>query len=112
MKQIISPHIDDAMLSLGGSILNWLKEGEQVRIIDVFSISQAINKDAISVLGGKKYPTDFKSAMKIKKAEEKKIQSIFGLIDTYNEVKKDNVPVVAVNIVRNNQPKTLTYIIR
>jgi len=75
MKQVISPHIDDAILSLGGCILNWVRNGEKVKIINVFSKASAINKDAISVRAGKKYPTDFKSAMNVKKAEEKRVQN-------------------------------------
>jgi LmbE family N-acetylglucosaminyl deacetylase len=79
VKQVISPHIDDAILSLGGCILNWVRNGEKVKIINVFSKAGGINKDSISVLAGKRYPTDFKSAMKIKKAEEKNIQNILKI---------------------------------
>ena len=38
MKIIISPHIDDAALALGGSLLNWLRAGERVYVLNVFSL--------------------------------------------------------------------------
>ena len=38
-KIIFSPHIDDAFFSLGGSILKWKSEGEEVVVVDVFSKS-------------------------------------------------------------------------
>ena len=41
MKVVFSPHCDDAYLSLGGSILNWRKAGEPLRIVNCFSKSGA-----------------------------------------------------------------------
>jgi len=38
-KIIFSPHVDDAMFSLGGAIINWVEQGLSVRIINVFSNS-------------------------------------------------------------------------
>lgn len=44
---IVSPHIDDAWFDLGGSIHEWHKAGDAVKVIDVFSVqSWAINSDA------------------------------------------------------------------
>jgi len=37
MKVIIEPHADDAFLSLGGHIDQWIKSGEQVLIVTVYS---------------------------------------------------------------------------
>ncbi len=39
MKIIFSPHIDDAFLSLGGSILDWKEKGENILVVNVFSVS-------------------------------------------------------------------------
>ncbi len=39
MKVVFSPHIDDAFLSLGGLILNWIDNNEEVHVVDIFSIS-------------------------------------------------------------------------
>jgi len=44
MKLIFSPHPDDAFLSLGGAMLNWAKEGEKVKIVDFFTVSNYTNK--------------------------------------------------------------------
>ncbi len=46
MKVIFSPHIDDAFLSLGGSILNWIDNNEEVRVVNIFSISN-YTKDGV-----------------------------------------------------------------
>ena len=42
-KIILSPHIDDAILSLGGSILKWIGEGLSVKVVNIFSRSLAYN---------------------------------------------------------------------
>ncbi len=44
MKVIFAPHCDDAYLSLGGSILKWRNEGEEIRVVNVFSKSGFTNK--------------------------------------------------------------------
>ena len=36
-KIILSPHINDAFLSLGGCIINWRRESKTIKILDVFS---------------------------------------------------------------------------
>lgn len=46
--QIFSPHIDDAIFSLGGSMLNWRSKGLKVKVFNIFTISNWINPDAIS----------------------------------------------------------------
>ena len=37
-RLIISPHLDDAWFDLGGSINEWRKAGDEVTVIDVFSV--------------------------------------------------------------------------
>lgn len=44
---IISPHIDDAWFDLGGTINKWRQAGQQVLVIDVFSV-QCWTKNGIS----------------------------------------------------------------
>ncbi len=46
--QIFSPHIDDAIFSLGGSILNWRKKGFNIKVHNIFTISNWITPDSIS----------------------------------------------------------------
>jgi LmbE family N-acetylglucosaminyl deacetylase len=73
MKQIISPHIDDAFLSLGGSILNWIEKKEKIKIIHVFSKSNWTNPNSLSA---KKYTKDIETISNIKKREEEEVSSI------------------------------------
>jgi len=73
MIQIISPHIDDAMLSLGGSILNWRNQNKKVKIIYVFTRSNWTNPGAIS---GLRYPKNIKKITALRKSEEMDIQKI------------------------------------
>lgn len=75
MKQIISPHIDDAFLSMGGCITNWLSNGEKVRIIYIFTKSNWTNTDPIS---NKKYPGDIESITALRKSEESSLQKAIG----------------------------------
>ncbi len=44
LKVIFAPHCDDAYLSLGGSILEWRNEGEEVLVVNFFSKSGFTNK--------------------------------------------------------------------
>jgi len=44
---IVSPHIDDAILSMGGSISKLVAAGSQVSIVNVFSISSWTHPDAL-----------------------------------------------------------------
>lgn len=73
MKQVISPHIDDAIFSLGGSICNWLGAGEEVRIIYIFTRSNWTNPASIS---GIEYPKDTETVTALRKAEERDLQDI------------------------------------
>lgn len=68
MKIIYSPHLDDAILSLGGTIKKWIDQQNKVLVIDIFSLSDYIR--------GKKL--DWKEATKIRKYEEQKTAKILG----------------------------------
>lgn len=46
--QIFSPHIDDAVFSLGGSIRNWREKGIHVKVHNIFTVSDWIAPDSIS----------------------------------------------------------------
>ena len=46
MKVIIEPHSDDAFLSLGGHIEKWVKSGERVLIVTVYSATKKRAVDA------------------------------------------------------------------
>ena len=45
-RLIISPHLDDAWFDLGGSINEWRKAGDEVTVIDVFSV-QAFTRGSV-----------------------------------------------------------------
>ena len=68
MKVIISTHLDDATLSLGGSILKWRSKKDQVKIINVFTISNWQKE------GFQKHMTTA-----IRKKEEIKVCKILGI---------------------------------
>ncbi len=57
MIYIVSPHVDDAMLSLGGLVIDLLKNHQKINIKYIFSVSQWTNTDAISGLRYLKDPT-------------------------------------------------------
>ncbi|NNE64421.1 MAG: hypothetical protein HKN34_10085 [Gammaproteobacteria bacterium] len=75
MRQIVSPHIDDAFLSLGGCISNWLAEGERVKIIYIFTRSSWTNAHPIS---DEKYTNSVKAITALRKAEESNLQCVTG----------------------------------
>jgi len=74
VKVVIAPHIDDAFLSLGGSILNWLKH-EKVRIIYLFSVSSFTHDENIHK---KTYPSDVAFVTSLRKEEELSVQKLTG----------------------------------
>lgn len=68
MKYVfISPHIDDALLSVGGLIINLINEKKQVNIKYIFTISNWTNPEAITE---KTYVSDPVIISKIRKSEE------------------------------------------
>lgn len=75
MRQIISPHIDDAFLSMGGCISNWLNNGEKVKIIYIFTKSSWTSTKPISNI---KYPANIKTITALRKAEESNLQNFAG----------------------------------
>jgi LmbE family N-acetylglucosaminyl deacetylase len=75
MIQIVSPHIDDAFLSLGGNILKWINRGEAVRVFNVFTISNWVSEANLS---GKKYPKDQVIISAVRKQEEALLSDQIG----------------------------------
>ncbi|UXE67984.1 MAG: PIG-L family deacetylase [Chryseotalea sp. WA131a] len=73
--QIISPHIDDAILSMGGAVRNLLKRDEHVTIQYVFTVSNWTNRDAICEDG---YPPDVDTITGIRKNEESDVAVKLG----------------------------------
>jgi len=74
MKRIVfSPHIDDAFLSLGGSILNWRKSGEKVLIVNIFSISNFSKGEA----GDKEKVTEIRKEEEMEVKKETGVESLF-----------------------------------
>lgn len=65
--QIFSPHIDDAIFSLGGSILNWIKQGLSVKVHNIFTISNWITPNSIS---GIRDNLDLQDVSALRKNEE------------------------------------------
>lgn len=73
MIQIIAPHLDDAILSLGGAMNNWINiEKKKVSVLYLFSISDWTNPLSIS---GLSYPKDKEKVSEIRKLEEKNVNS-------------------------------------
>lgn len=68
---IVSPHIDDAFLSIAGCILNWIKKGEKIKVIYIFSKSLWTNPQPIS---SEKYAVDESVITNLRKKEEEQIQ--------------------------------------
>ena len=75
-KIILSPHIDDAILSMGGQILAWKQQSETVRIIDIFS--------KMSYVYGTFLP--WQLATLIRRREEQKIANELGLEIIYRDL--------------------------
>jgi LmbE family N-acetylglucosaminyl deacetylase len=48
-KLIISPHLDDAWFDLGGSINEWRKTGNEVKVVDVFSVQGWMKQSVLPV---------------------------------------------------------------
>lgn len=86
MITIISPHIDDAFLSLGGTILKWINNNTPVRIEYVFSISNWTNPNNIL---GQQYKNNLKDVTKIRKNEELEICKIANHSYTFLDFKYD-----------------------
>ena len=42
-RLILSPHNDDAVLSLGGHIANWVAAGDEVLVLNFFTVSNYVN---------------------------------------------------------------------
>jgi LmbE family N-acetylglucosaminyl deacetylase len=78
MKYVfISPHIDDAFLSVGGLIMKLISENKEVNIEYIFTMSGWTNPEAIS---GKSYGNDPIKISNLRKSEEAAI----GRIIKYN----------------------------
>jgi len=73
--QIISPHIDDAFLSLGGHILQWTKSGIRVKIFNVFTISNWISPANLS---GRDPVPDTQIVTAVRKNEEEALSRMAG----------------------------------
>lgn len=71
---IISPHIDDAILSIGGLIAKLRKSGNQVMIRYIFTFSNWTNQNSIS---GKQYSSDAKTVTSLRKNEEQAVSRLF-----------------------------------
>lgn len=102
MKTIFSAHIDDAILSIGGSIINWVNNGEKVHIIYIFSKSKYLKND--SNLSAEKITN-------IRKEEEfnvsKKIGYTYEFLDyddssIVNHSKNDNIKIYENIITKIN----------
>lgn len=70
MVQIISPHIDDSLLSAGGLVLHLLRKNVQLKMNYVFTVSDWVNPNAIVP---NHLPLDAETVTAIRKSEEKVI---------------------------------------
>jgi LmbE family N-acetylglucosaminyl deacetylase len=82
-KIILSPHIDDAILSLGGSILHWLNQGEHVEILTVFS------RSASPFFWRKNAICNSETETILRKSEERLIADRLGDIFKYVDLPSD-----------------------
>ena len=71
--QIFSAHIDDAVLSLGGSILDWRSQGIEVHVYNVFSKSNWIHPES-----GVPETDCVETVTAIRKEEELEVANILG----------------------------------
>jgi LmbE family N-acetylglucosaminyl deacetylase len=78
--QIISPHIDDSFLSLGGCIDYWQAEGKVVNVHNIFTISDWVSasfrKQATSTL-------DIEFVSKMRKKEEIRLSDNVGFTTNF-----------------------------
>jgi LmbE family N-acetylglucosaminyl deacetylase len=75
MIHIISPHIDDAVLSMGGLMQNFIKNGHEVKVQYIFTLSNWTNAEALS---GIKYEQDVALVTRIRKEEEYEVGALLG----------------------------------
>lgn len=67
---IFSPHIDDAFLSLGGSIFNWRSKGIKVNVYNIFTISNWTPPGSQSE---RNFGNDVATITALRKAEEREV---------------------------------------
>jgi LmbE family N-acetylglucosaminyl deacetylase len=72
---IISPHIDDAILSIGGLISNLAAENKPIRIEYIFSKSNWINQDALFPAS---HPKSTEAITELRKLEEQEVSRKLG----------------------------------
>lgn len=73
---IFSPHIDDAVLSLGGCIINWVGKGKEVFVDNIFTKTNWTHPHPIS---GLTYPCSIDDVTGLRKAEEKKVAQALNI---------------------------------
>lgn len=76
MIHIISPHIDDAVLSIGGLIEILVSRGEKVKIQYVFTRTNWVNSMALQWQDYKSLDIDF--VTKLRKEEERYVAKVLG----------------------------------
>jgi len=72
MIHIVSPHIDDAILSLGGLVMDLINKDKRIHITYLFTVSNWTNPNAIS---GLTYSKDEAAISQLRKEEEKSIMA-------------------------------------
>jgi len=75
MITIISPHIDDAVLSLGGIIARLRKKNFEVTVQYVFNVSSWTNPQNI---GNIQYDGDISAISSLRESEEREVAKILG----------------------------------
>ena len=76
-KIILSPHIDDVVLSIGGSLIQWLERGITVSVVNVFS------RSASPFFWRSGAECNSKKETELRKAEEARIAKKLGDIFVY-----------------------------
>jgi LmbE family N-acetylglucosaminyl deacetylase len=72
MVHILSPHIDDAILSLGGLVMDLVNKNKSINITYLFTISDWTNPNALS---GLTYSKDEIAISQLRKEEEKSVKA-------------------------------------
>jgi len=72
---IFSPHIDDAFLSLGGSILYWIDKGHKVKVRNIFTVSEWVGRNN---LAEQNFPLSAGEVTTMRKQEERSASQASG----------------------------------
>jgi LmbE family N-acetylglucosaminyl deacetylase len=83
MIYIISPHIDDAVLSLGGLIINRTANDKRVTVENIFTVSDWVNPESIKQGVSYQFEDKLAGITAIRKSEEKNVSEKLNYIANF-----------------------------